>query len=229
MSLITEPPAKPKKKVSNLRRFFFRGLAILLPTILTIWIVIAVYQFVDQKVAAPINSGVREAVLLSSDWPQADPKYTKEAGNPNLNLPPEETSLYEDIDDNRKQEWLDRRARRKTLEDWWRRYSIGNWAVLDLIGLLIAAFLIYSVGVVLGSLLGRKMYRRIEEFIRHLPIIKAVYPYVKQVTDFLFGNPEEQQMRFDRVVAVEYPRRGIWSAWSPAGPWPASNKGSSAR
>ncbi len=199
------------KKVSNFRRFFFRGLGILLPTILTIWIVIAVYQFVDQKIASPINTGVREVVLITTQWPEADPKYHKDASDPNLKLPPDETSRFEDVDADRKQEWLDRRARRRTLEDWWRQYSIGNWAVLDLIGLLIAAFLIYSVGAFLGSLLGRKMYRRVEEFIRHLPIIKAVYPYVKQVTDFLFGNPEEQQMRFDRVVAVEYPRRGIWS------------------
>ena len=42
------------------------------------------------------------------------------------------------------------------------------------------------------------------------PVMRRVYPYVKQVTDFILP-PEEQTQRFSRVVAVEYPRKGIWS------------------
>ncbi|MHC4584248.1 MAG: DUF502 domain-containing protein, partial [Planctomycetota bacterium] len=38
-----------------------------------------------------------------------------------------------------------------------------------------------------------------------------VYPYVKQVTDFLFAHEEKGKIPFSRVVAVEYPRKGIWS------------------
>ncbi|NIO38894.1 MAG: DUF502 domain-containing protein, partial [Burkholderiales bacterium] len=41
-----------------------------------------------------------------------------------------------------------------------------------------------------------------------LPVIRNVYSSVKQVTDFAFN---ESEIRFTRVVAVEYPRRGIWS------------------
>jgi len=42
------------------------------------------------------------------------------------------------------------------------------------------------------------------------PFLRNVFPYVKQVTDFLLTN-EDQKKLFSRVVAVEYPRKGIWS------------------
>jgi uncharacterized membrane protein len=41
-----------------------------------------------------------------------------------------------------------------------------------------------------------------------MPVVKQIYPYVKQVTDFLFGD---KRLQFSRVVLVEYPRKGIWS------------------
>jgi uncharacterized membrane protein len=50
----------------------------------------------------------------------------------------------------------------------------------------------------------------IEQFIMNTPFLKRVYPYVKQITDF-FLSEEEQKSLFRRVVAVEYPRKGIWS------------------
>ena len=48
-----------------------------------------------------------------------------------------------------------------------------------------------------------------EDIITTLPIFKQVYPYVKQVVDFLFSD--DRPIKFNRVVAVEYPRKGIWS------------------
>jgi uncharacterized membrane protein len=41
-----------------------------------------------------------------------------------------------------------------------------------------------------------------------LPVVRAVYAPVKQVTDYMFRQDEPQ---FHRVVAVEYPRRGVWT------------------
>jgi uncharacterized membrane protein len=51
----------------------------------------------------------------------------------------------------------------------------------------------------------------VEKFIMNTPVIRKVYPYVKQVTDFLFAHEEQGRPLFSRVVAVEYPRKGIWS------------------
>jgi uncharacterized membrane protein len=36
-----------------------------------------------------------------------------------------------------------------------------------------------------------------------------VYPYIKQLVDFLISDSDKP--KFSRVVAVEYPRKGIWS------------------
>src|SRR5690606_30831761 len=56
---------------SNFRTFFFRGLAIVLPTVLTIWILSLVYSFVSDKIAEPINAGIRAVVVATTPWPAA--------------------------------------------------------------------------------------------------------------------------------------------------------------
>ncbi|MHC4264866.1 MAG: DUF502 domain-containing protein [Planctomycetota bacterium] len=55
------------------------------------------------------------------------------------------------------------------------------------------------------------------------PLLRRVYPYVKQITDFFLTEEEhrkkfsrvvaeeEHRKKFSRVVAVEYPRKGVWS------------------
>jgi uncharacterized membrane protein len=45
-------------------------------------------------------------------------------------------------------------------------------------------------------------------FLGRLPVVSNVYSSVKQVTDFFLS---ERNLEYNRVVAVEYPRRGIWS------------------
>jgi uncharacterized membrane protein len=41
-----------------------------------------------------------------------------------------------------------------------------------------------------------------------MPIIRDVYSAVKQMTDLVLS---EQEVQFMRVVAIEYPRKGIWA------------------
>jgi len=80
----------------------------------------------------------------------------------------------------------------------------------SVIGFLIALVIVCIVGALLASVLGRAVWRMIENFIMKTPFLRRVYPYVKQVTDFVL-TPEEQARLFSRVVAVEYPRKGIWA------------------
>jgi uncharacterized membrane protein len=47
-----------------------------------------------------------------------------------------------------------------------------------------------------------------ERLILQLPLVKNVYSSVKQVTDLMFSDNDIQ---FNRVVAIEYPRKGAWS------------------
>ncbi|MBI1371108.1 MAG: DUF502 domain-containing protein [Planctomycetes bacterium] len=199
--------AQPKvKKRSGFQQFFLRGLAILLPTVLTIWIVVAVYGFVDQNIAGPINAGVRSVMISYTEFPAIDQTDVSDFEKGMTN---EQRAAWRAAGS--KPDWLRREARRQALETWWGRITIGNWQVMNLIGLLVAAILIYSVGRILGSFIGRRIYVRIEGFLQRLPVFKHVYPHVKQVTDFLVGSEGKEKLRFSKVVAVEYPRKGMWS------------------
>ena len=95
---------------------------------------------------------------------------------------------------------------------WWRikdsPLSVWNTYYLWLVGFVLAFVLIYVLGRFIGSLLGRSLLRTIERSLFRLPVVKGIYPSIKQVTDFLLA---ERKMEFSRVVAVEYPRKGIWS------------------
>jgi uncharacterized membrane protein len=83
-------------------------------------------------------------------------------------------------------------------------------AALSMAGFLIALVVVFIVGALLASVVGRAVWRMIEKFIMNTPILRRIYPYVKQVTDFVLTQ-EEQKRMFSKVIAVEYPRKGIWS------------------
>ena len=78
-----------------------------------------------------------------------------------------------------------------------------------MIGIIVAIVAVYFAGRLLGGFFGRRIYKRIEVVITTVPVFKQVYPYVKQVVDFLFSD--DKQIQFSRVVLVEYPRKGIWT------------------
>jgi uncharacterized membrane protein len=141
-------------------------LAVLLPTIVTIWIFLWGYKFIQENISIYINRGIVRLVMFL----QGEPQYLSE----------EEMVKF----------WV---------EGW------GSIA-----GFLIALIVVYIVGVILASVIGRTLWRMVEKFIMNTPFLKQVYPYVKQVTDFLLTH-EEQKKMLSRVVAVEYPRKGVWS------------------
>jgi uncharacterized membrane protein len=156
----------------RLKSYFLRGVAVLLPALLTLWILAWGYGQVRDRVAVHINKGVVKALV----WSQHD------------------------------------RLSKEDLEDYQAkqtdRFVKGNAG--SIVGVLIAIVIIFLVGALLASVVGRTLWRIIESFILNTPVLRRVYPYVKQVTDFLLTQ-EEQRKVFSRVVAVEYPRKGIWS------------------
>lgn len=199
MEGLAKTPAPP----SNFRQFFFRGLAILLPSVLTIWILLAAYQFVQYRIAAPINAGVQELIIHATPWPRVS----------EIELATHRQDVRADRDARQAHDaarnpdaWLQRDARRDKLDRWWRSYAFP----LDLIGLVIAIVLIYMAGMLLGSYIGRRLYARGEYYVNQVPLVGRVYPAVKQVTDFFVGQDREK-VQFNRVVALQYPRKGLWS------------------
>ena len=188
---------------SDFRHFFVRGLIVLLPTVLTLWIVVQAYRFVDANIAEPINLGVQKSVLVLApkvfsekqmpSWyaVTAEQIETRRQERRNLSMAPlAEPELRGQIRTTNFSQWWDDR--------WYTRFT----------GLFVAIVLIYLAGRVLGGFIGRRLYARVERLLARIPIFKQVYPHVKQVVDFIFG---ESQMQFSKVVIVEYPRAGIWT------------------
>jgi uncharacterized membrane protein len=188
---------------ADFRHFFLRGLGILLPSVLTIWILVAAYRFVQSNIAEPINIGVRELVVRGTNlFPVEDPQIDETIAAFNE----QKRAEYRAAGTSR--DWVRREIRRAELNEWWSKRAFP----MDLLGLAVAVVLIYMVGATLGSFFGRRLYRRAEGLVRKVPLIKHVYPSIKQVTDFFFGDgSEEQRLKFSRVVAVQYPRKGLWS------------------
>ncbi|MFW6154138.1 MAG: DUF502 domain-containing protein [Planctomycetota bacterium] len=146
---------------SDFRRSFSRGLAAILPTVLTVavigWLIQAIHTYIGQH----ISSGVRGIIIY-----------------------------FWGVDANQ-------------LQQTWTDYH------LDILGFVLAIILVYILGRMVASLLGRSVWRSLEGFLIRLPLIKQIYPTIKQVTDFLILS--DPKVEFSRVVAVEYPRKGLWS------------------
>ncbi len=102
-------------------------------------------------------------------------------------------------------------ARANAFKRIWNQYTFLGWAYLDTIGLLIAVILVYLAGRLLGSFLGKRLYNAAENMLTGIPGFKQIYPHVKQITDFMFGADGKDKIKFSKVVAVEYPRKGMWS------------------
>ncbi|WP_432799206.1 DUF502 domain-containing protein [Poriferisphaera sp. WC338] len=213
------------------KKFFFRGLAIVLPTVLTFWLLWVAYQFIDEKIAEPINSGIQSLIVKSSDWPEArnedfSSDYFAEhlSAAQNTRITNKRTSFQtsgENLSGTQidtlmlawKMEQADivLLARESAMHAWWNSVNVGPFNVLNLIGLVVALAMIYIVGVILSGYIGRRLYGRGEKVLNRIPLIRRVYPSVKQVTDFFVGEDSDPSAKFNRVVAVEYPRKGLWS------------------
>lgn len=68
---------------------------------------------------------------------------------------------------------------------------------------------ILLIGLWFSGFVGRRIYKTFERALEKVPIVKAIYPHIKQITEFFFG--EGKQIEFQGVVAIEYPRAGLYS------------------
>lgn len=167
----------------DFKRFFLRGLAAVLPTVLTIAIVIYVVRLINGYVGHYINNGVMTLVHWAA--------RISHGSNP-----------FKASPDARLEIWLANFNRYWVENLWW-------------VGFLLAIVGIYLLGRGIGSFMGHSFAKVFNRILTRIPIIKQVYPSVKQVTDFMFS---EKKIDFSRVVAVEYPRKGMYSLGLVTGP-----------
>lgn len=201
----------------DFRRFFTRGLAAVVPSLLTIAILIWVYQLVNGYIGVHITRGL--ILMCSSIRPEPAPGLVDEDadaleyGTP-LNewddqgrrLTIEYKIIHQDALDHPDPKVAQRATQVRNRALWeitFRKYR------LHLLGFLIAVIVIYFTGFFLASFIGRTVWRASERLLMRVPLIRAIYPHVKQVTDFVLA--ERKRFEASGVVAAEYPRKGMWS------------------
>ncbi len=207
---------------NDFKRLFMKGLAALLPTVVTIALLVWAFSWINNHIASPITDWI---ITFLPDPEEDVPTFFKNTFKFDADkdamkygqkieefdeitgqqLTREYKQIHHPACDN-PDESIAVPARKRRAEAMW-HIAFAKWR-LNVVGFLIAVVIVYIVGYFLSGLLGRTVLRIVESMVLRIPLIRSVYPNIKQVTDFLFGD---RQLEFGGVVAVEYPRRGIWS------------------
>jgi uncharacterized membrane protein len=85
------------------------------------------------------------------------------------------------------------------------RYSWTD-PLVPLISLLLSLVVILLLGLIGTNILGRRILTAFEALLLRLPLVNTVYSAVKQTVE-AFRGPGQS---FQRVVLVQYPRKGLW-------------------
>lgn len=89
---------------------------------------------------------------------------------------------------------------------------LGKYLVVHIpgLGLLLTLVILLGVGFLSTHFFGRVVFPTVEAWFSRFPVIRSIYPAVKQLTEFLFGA-KGRPPSFQRVVLLEYPRSGLYS------------------
>ncbi len=145
---------------------FAKGLAALLPTLLTLFVLVWIFRWLYDVIAKPMGSMVLWGVNLLE----------------NVGAPP---SILK---------WIE-------------------WAS-PVLGLILGIGFIFVIGAIVATFFGKKIVLFTEKkVLSRLPLIKIIYPYAKQFTEFFFKG--EDKLEFKAVVAVPFPTEGSYSIGFP--------------
>ena len=209
--------AKPDlRRQHPFRSAVLRGLGVVLPPLLTIVILVWVWMTVRDYVLVYVENGAcKVIVLLVQDIHDGPPGGEK--AEPIVVFQHQSYERLEHgqyvpkyvLDLVRKN--LTTEPIPKTGKAVYQRYVELRYLsphVVIPVFLCLFILILYLLGKFLAAGVGRMLWNFFEQIIHRVPIIRTVYSSVKQVTDFVFS---ESEIQFNRVVAVEYPRKGIWS------------------
>jgi len=251
----TNTPAESKPKQHPFRRAVLRGLALIMPPLLTIVVFLWAWHIIEDYVLTPIESLAKEGIVLyyadtrddiPSDVRPSDVMVTRgdadeevpftallDGRKPTNDLERQARALgatavsftYQDIEYHRVpggNQWIPADVYElveenpgsqvpQTAEAFYHRFAELKFPTrAEVIPVFLCVFILvlYLLGKFLAAGVGRIMWNAGESIVHRLPIIRNVYSSVKQISDFVLS---ERDIQFNRIVAVEYPRKGIWS------------------
>ncbi len=213
------------------RRAVLRGLGVVLPPLLTIVVLIWAWSAIENHLLSPLERTVRYMLV----WQVADirdsvPKdsvrniVVDDSGDKNKYgftyngvsyIPAPSGRNYlpgyvvHNVDEN-PDAFGSAAVPPKTAAAYYDRYyqlRTPRWIVVPIFLTLFISIL-YFLGRAFTGGIGRWFVATFDATILRIPVINKVYGSVKQITDFAF---DEREIEFNRVVAIQYPREGIWS------------------
>lgn len=154
----------------DFKRFFVRGLAAIMPTLVTLWLLTWAWDFLWQNIGKFLINLIRIAWddAIAQGWLPFQTRHY----------------IVTQLDDN----------------------NLGT----KILGVGLSIMLVYITGVFVGNLIGRAFWRVAERAWLRIPLVRAIYPAVKQVTDFVLTD-HTHQFQGSRVVAVQPHEQNIWS------------------
>lgn len=87
---------------------------------------------------------------------------------------------------------------------------------LPFVGALFTLVAILFLGIIARHLFGGEAIRAWERLLSRVPVARNIYGGVKQLFEAIFRGADET--RFNRVVLIEYPRKGIYALAFTTGP-----------
>lgn len=204
------PVAISPRRMTPFRRTVLRGLGVLLPPVLTVVILIWAWNTIHLYVLEPLTSLTRDAVV----WYIADVRDLEGARvvldgqeyvelNNGTHVPREVYDLVRRNTGSAPIPSSGREVYRRYVEI---KYLQPHFVVPVFV--LLFFVVMYLLGRFMAAGVGRFFWGLFEGLILHLPLVRKVYAAVKQVTDFMVS---EKQLQVRRIVAVEYPRKGMWA------------------
>jgi uncharacterized membrane protein len=221
------------KRLGPFRRAVLRGLGILLPPLLTIVIFVWVAHTIAWYMLDPLQDATRAVAVQyfadirtpsdSDDRPGATDFVTVDGEQRPLSSKGTITigdQVYHRSEDGKfvplhvfetVRQGVGRDPMPSTATEIYRWYADHRWLQKRFVWPILLCLLLlvlYLLGKFMAAGAGRFFWGQFERVIHRLPLVSNVYSSIKQVTDFLFSEPE---MQYTRVVAVEYPRKGLWT------------------
>ena len=185
-----------------------RGLAVLCPPLLTVLIIVWVVSTTKSYFLEPVMAWARQGMV----WAIADVRESTEADDPLYHRLDNGTSIPRSVYD---KVYAAQKLRGEPLpttgEGYYRCFvDLTYLRPLYAIPLFLSVFilLLYFLGKFMAAGIGRFSGNVLDHLVLRVPGVRAVYSATKQVSDFVFT---ERDMQHTRIVAVEYPRKGIWS------------------
>ena len=189
-----------------------------MPPLITIAILLWLGGTIQNYVLEPISAGVQNIVVrLIQDVrkPEDFPASELASHFPVLNgvayvsledgtyIP---KTVYDDVDKHRGEDPMPRTA--PYIYQAYLRVTYLRPAVMIPLFLCGFILILYLLGKLIAAGVGRFTMGLVERGIARVPFVRSVYSAVKQVSAFLLN---ERTMDISQVVAVEYPRKGVWA------------------